>query len=212
MKKFAAGVLFGLLLAVAPFAYAVDKLEVDLFPVKLWLNGEQKELPEEYQVFNYNGHAYVPLRYLAEQLGGKVSYDEREGAIRVSSAPLPVLSDPYTYESAERNGDLMKQRPDKEKIEAFARSVREDKDDWMRLTMQTIEGDPIIQSLIYDSSAKAIHYMLDATRDRFGSMAITATSCKRLEEGKTDEGGIRYRLAECGGNSPEIDLITFAEP
>lgn len=209
MKKFVSGFLFGLLRALAPFAYATGKIEADLFPVKLWLNGEQKKLPEEYEILNYGGHAYVPIRYLAEQLGGKVSYDEREGAVSVSSEPLPALPDPYTYEMAERNGDLMKRRPDKEKIEAFVRSVHEDTDDWIRLTLHTIEGDPLIESLIYDSATKKIHYIRDQSRDRFGSMAITAVSCKRLEDAKAGEGGPRYRLAGCDGYSREIDLISF---
>ncbi|RKN74857.1 DUF4362 domain-containing protein [Paenibacillus ginsengarvi] len=209
MKKFAIGVLFGLLLALSPFAYATGKIEVDLFPVKLWLNGEQKKLPEEYVILNYSGHAYVPIRYLTEQFGGKVSYDEREGAISVSSAPLPVLPDPYTYEMAERNGDLMKRRPDKKKIEAFVRSVHEDTEDWIRLTSHTIEGDPLIVSLIYDSASKNIHYIQDRSRDRFGSMAITAVTCKRLDEVKAGEGGSTYRLVGCDGYSREIDLISF---
>ncbi|WP_312117985.1 stalk domain-containing protein [Brevibacillus reuszeri] len=33
------------------------------------MNGQNKEIGSEYTVLNNNGHAYVPVRFVAESLG-----------------------------------------------------------------------------------------------------------------------------------------------
>lgn len=84
VKKFIAGLGCGLLLSVATLAYASgEPLEVYLFKAKYLFNGVEAKLGDEYTTLNYNGHAYVPIRFIAEQSGLSVGYDEGSQTIKV---------------------------------------------------------------------------------------------------------------------------------
>jgi hypothetical protein len=52
----------------------LNAIQAYLFPAKIEINGQSKELPSEYKVLNYNGHAYVPIRFIGVSLVLGVRY------------------------------------------------------------------------------------------------------------------------------------------
>lgn len=84
MKKFLLGLTCGIALTVTTAAYASDTIQTYLFPVKYVFNGQSKELDSEYTTLNYNGHAYVPIRFVAENMGSNVGYDENTQTIKIN--------------------------------------------------------------------------------------------------------------------------------
>ncbi|WP_281889038.1 stalk domain-containing protein [Paenibacillus sp. YYML68] len=97
MKKFAMGVITGCVLTLTTTAFASELIQAYKFPVSYVFNQETKPLTDEYVTLNYNGHAYVPIRFIAEHTGMKIGYDEENRQILVNYGvpseppePLPV--------------------------------------------------------------------------------------------------------------------------
>ncbi|WP_409341522.1 stalk domain-containing protein [Paenibacillus sp. MBLB4367] len=80
----------GLLLAFSSLAYASDKVEVNLFPVKVTFEGEEKQMNEDYFVFNHNGNAYLPARFVAENLKAHVQYNDETKTIEFYNMDIIV--------------------------------------------------------------------------------------------------------------------------
>jgi hypothetical protein len=87
MKKFILGLLCGAMLAASATVYASDEIRALLFPVKFQFNGESRETGSRFAVLNYEGHTYVPVRFMADNLGAGASYDKVTGTISVVSEP-----------------------------------------------------------------------------------------------------------------------------
>lgn len=87
MRKLTIGLLLGAGIAAGgTAAYAADSLrlvQAALFPVELVVDGRKQAMGEERPLLNYNGYAYAPVRMLAEQMRGTVSYDGANGLIDV---------------------------------------------------------------------------------------------------------------------------------
>ncbi|MBU7315697.1 stalk domain-containing protein [Paenibacillus oleatilyticus] len=87
MKKFILGLLCGAVLAASTAVYASDEIRATLFPVKLKFNGEVRDTGSRFAILNYDGHTYVPLRFMAENLGAGAVYDEEARTVSVVSEP-----------------------------------------------------------------------------------------------------------------------------
>ncbi|KRF10188.1 hypothetical protein ASG89_01220 [Paenibacillus sp. Soil766] len=74
MKRFILGLICGMGLTATTTVFASDTIQAYLFPVKYEFNGQIKQLDSDYTTLNYNGHAYVPVRFVAESLGVGVRY------------------------------------------------------------------------------------------------------------------------------------------
>lgn len=85
MKKYLIGFAVGASVSLATAAYASDIVQAYLFPAKFVINGESRTPDPDYAVLNYNGHAYVPIRFAAEQLGAVVAYDDASQTITVDN-------------------------------------------------------------------------------------------------------------------------------
>ncbi|MGF7036098.1 hypothetical protein J2T17_007149 [Paenibacillus mucilaginosus] len=86
MKKVLLGALIigSTLITATSISYSSNYLEnVSLFPVKLLFNDTVKELDKGYSTFNYNGHTYLPARFLVENMGGAIDYDPVEKTVFV---------------------------------------------------------------------------------------------------------------------------------
>jgi hypothetical protein len=59
-------------------------IKIKKFPVALSVNGEDKILPKELGMYNINGNIYVPIRYMVNQLGGSVFYDQRSAHVSIN--------------------------------------------------------------------------------------------------------------------------------
>lgn len=85
MKKYLIGFAVGASVSLATAAYASDIVQAYLFPAKFVINSESRTPDPDYAVLNYNGHAYVPIRFAAEQLGAVVAYDDSSQTITVDN-------------------------------------------------------------------------------------------------------------------------------
>ncbi|WP_187273941.1 stalk domain-containing protein [Paenibacillus sp. N3.4] len=74
MKKFIMGVVVGGILSLTSVVAASDSIQAYLFDVHFSINGQGTVVDKGYSVLNYNGSAYVPVRFIAEQLGASVDY------------------------------------------------------------------------------------------------------------------------------------------
>jgi hypothetical protein len=78
LKKFILGLICGIALTATTAVYASDSIQAYLFPAFFKINGLNAPLDDkEYAVLNYQGHAYVPVRFIAEQLGAFVDYTDQ---------------------------------------------------------------------------------------------------------------------------------------
>ena len=95
MKKFIAGFIFGLVISLAAVSYASGTIQAYLFPAKITVNGKEASMGEEYKILNYEGHAYLPIRYVGEYIGGFVDYDGDTSTITLNYYPggSAVLTD-----------------------------------------------------------------------------------------------------------------------
>jgi hypothetical protein len=80
MKKYLIGGIIGAVLATGTTAFAdsaITKIQAYLWPVSIQIhsNGQMSgTAPGGVEVLNYNNRAYVPLRFVTEQLGATVKY------------------------------------------------------------------------------------------------------------------------------------------
>ncbi|NRF89849.1 ankyrin repeat domain-containing protein [Paenibacillus frigoriresistens] len=90
MKKIFLGLICGVFLAATTAVYASDTIQAYLFSVRYEFNGQTKELDSEYTTLNYNGHAYVPIRFLAENTGANVEYVDATKTIYVVNGKMDI--------------------------------------------------------------------------------------------------------------------------
>ncbi|GAA3406287.1 stalk domain-containing protein [Paenibacillus hodogayensis] len=85
MKKFLLGAVFGAALAGSAVVYAADAIQAYVFPAALVINGKAQQPENGYALLNVDGQAYVPLRFMADRMGGAVAYDEDKRTVYVIS-------------------------------------------------------------------------------------------------------------------------------
>ncbi|MDQ0872752.1 hypothetical protein QFZ77_001411 [Paenibacillus sp. V4I3] len=93
MKKFLLGLSCGFVMACSSVALASDTIQALLFPASFEINGNSTTLNNDYKVLNVDGHAYVPIRFVAEHLGATIDYDADTHKIFMKNANL-TLTDP----------------------------------------------------------------------------------------------------------------------
>ncbi|GAA4865801.1 hypothetical protein GCM10023310_51660 [Paenibacillus vulneris] len=90
MKNLLSGIFIGIALSLSSVAFAADAIQALLSPVKFEFNGEPRAMDSEYDTLNYKGHLYVPVRYVADNLGATVVYDEKEDKVLFRSGELNI--------------------------------------------------------------------------------------------------------------------------
>lgn len=92
-KTFILGLILGSLLAVTVSVAAANReaqvLLVDDF--KITIDGQQLDIPEEYEIINYNNRVYTPVRVIAEAMDGDVEFDANTNTAKITKpTPAPV--------------------------------------------------------------------------------------------------------------------------
>ncbi|UJF36033.1 copper amine oxidase N-terminal domain-containing protein [Paenibacillus hexagrammi] len=87
MKKFVLGFVCGAVLTSTTAVYASSTIQAYLFPVTYQINHQSKDTPSGYTTINYEGHAYVPIRFVAESLGLGIRYADRNNIIEIMKEP-----------------------------------------------------------------------------------------------------------------------------
>lgn len=85
-KQFISGVIVGgLLLSGGNVLANGSSLPSITNWVKYKFNGEEKQLPSGYTTLNYEGHTYVPARFVAEELGAEVDWDVNSNTVIIKN-------------------------------------------------------------------------------------------------------------------------------
>ncbi|MDB5054812.1 MAG: Copper amine oxidase N-terminal protein [Bacilli bacterium] len=95
MKKFILGLSCGLVIACSSVAFASGSIQALLFPASFEINGSNVALNNDYKVLNVDGHAYVPIRFVAENLGATIDYDADSQKIFVKNRNLDLTDPDY---------------------------------------------------------------------------------------------------------------------
>jgi hypothetical protein len=112
----------------------------------------------------------------------------------------------YSPELAIKNGDVVNlhgKLSNLEKFDSFVDNFAKGKSDQIRITMYTIEGDPIFYDLDYNG--KVIDYTFDNSKDAFGGTGKgkQSTTCTKLGQ-KSDDKGTAYTLTGCSGDNSRV--------
>ena len=90
MKHRLQGVVMGMLTAIFLFnatAYASTVLQaiyVDFNPIKIFINGQERNPPADMKPFIYEGRTYVSLRYIGEAFGKKVDWEPSSRSVIIA--------------------------------------------------------------------------------------------------------------------------------
>jgi hypothetical protein len=135
-----------------------------------------------------------------------------KGLILVMFAVLVVTnvtgcskSSAYGSEEAINRGDVVYQNEvfNLNRFEQFKQNVSNEKEDRIRVTGYTDEGDPVFQDLDFDG--KVIHYTYDNSNDQFagGNRGKISDFCKTIVE-KENELGTDFLVSDCSKNNEEF--------
>lgn len=123
-KQLFMGMLAGVLISMPFHMYANDlrtKVETWATPYVQFIFDDQiTPLPLGYTVLNYEGRTYVPTRFVAEQLGAEVGWDEGTQTISIKSKPVEESTPEQENQDNEQGKDTDEKQKDeepKEKIE-----------------------------------------------------------------------------------------------
>ena len=95
------GIAAGFLLSLGVQTYAQDAVST----VAAWIrndyrieyNGEEKKLPEGYQILVYQNRTYLPLRYVGELLGADIQWDGETNTASIFQEKNPGIIDTTGY-------------------------------------------------------------------------------------------------------------------
>lgn len=98
-KQFVAGVIVGGVLLTGGNALANNTSLPSITNwVKYTFNGVEKPLPSGYTTLNYEGHTYVPTRFIAEELGAEVEWDDKTKTVVINKEEEQQIEEPQEPE------------------------------------------------------------------------------------------------------------------
>ncbi|MDF2684634.1 MAG: copper amine oxidase-like protein [Brevibacillus sp.] len=95
MKKFVWGLVCGVALASSSVALASNSIQAFLFPVQFEINDNTVSMPNDYKVLQVDGRAYVPIRFVADNLGATIDYDSSTKKIMIKNQKLDLVDPNY---------------------------------------------------------------------------------------------------------------------
>ncbi|MEK8132406.1 stalk domain-containing protein [Paenibacillus filicis] len=103
MNKFIVPLGLGLLLSSSAAALAPDTPKLEVSPASIKFNRTIAVMPSGHPAYQINGSTYVPLRFLVDQTGGTIHYDETYKTIDIQYPKKYVQSQ---LSSTARNSDF----------------------------------------------------------------------------------------------------------
>ncbi|WP_233569490.1 DUF4362 domain-containing protein [Planomicrobium sp. Y74] len=109
---------------------------------------------------------------------------------------------PYPREEAIGNGDVVDifgEITNLDKFEEFIENFEAGIEDEIRITLYTVEGDPVFYNLNFDGNK--INYTYDDSQDGYAGAdkGAQSTSCSEITSENTDQGTM-YSLKECASS------------
>jgi hypothetical protein len=183
LKKFVLGLICGIGLTVTTAVYASNTIQAYLFPVEYEFNGQTKQLDSEYTTINYNGHAYVPVRFVAESLGVGVRY--------INSIPegkvISIMNEPTNVDETTKKVWEIQYRLNLGQDEKYVKELL---------------GQPVVERTNDDNQQAAWRYDISpASGYQYGGLTIDS---KGLEQGEIGAQLIVYWSKE--GKVDKIEL------
>ncbi len=86
--------------------WASDFIETHLFPATIIINGKESEQNDSLPILNYNGNAYVPIRYFAENMQAQVGYDPQNTSIFIDYQPRTAFKSAIHSSKKEKDFEL----------------------------------------------------------------------------------------------------------
>jgi hypothetical protein len=121
----------------------------------------------------------------------------------------------YSHKEAIKNGDVVDLHgniTNLDKLEQFITNSKIGKEDELRITRYTIEGDPMFYHLSYDDGK--IKFSYDNSKDKFGSTNKYTVDCLNIEIREIKESkrtGSEYILNNCSGETKEFSVLSKVE-
>ena len=118
-------------------------------------------------------------------------------------------ADAYDSTEAIKRGDITfspKGVHNLDRFEQFLNNVSAKKEDTVRVTSYTIEGDPIFEDLQYDG--EKIQYSYDNSNDAFGGedKGIDSDVCTEITSKVNERGREEYYITGCSKNTDYVLL------
>lgn len=116
-----AGIVIGATLIAPAISFANTSISAWLTnDIAIFFNGHQKTLPEGYEILVYNGRTYTPARFVAEELGAEVVWDEASRNIFISYDKKPkeeVVDEKPIQEVVEEENQEKEEKQEKQEEE-----------------------------------------------------------------------------------------------
>ncbi|QGG47191.1 copper amine oxidase N-terminal domain-containing protein [Heliorestis convoluta] len=101
VKYLVAGFLLGASLTVGTAVLATSINTVTAFEdknIRFYFNEEKKEVAQDYTTLIYENRTYVPARFIAENLGVQVQWDDLNRAVRITTEPCELSEEKEVIE------------------------------------------------------------------------------------------------------------------
>ena len=215
------GIAAGFLLSLGVQTYAQDAVSA----VAAWIrndyrieyNGEEKKLPEGYQILVYQNRTYLPLRYVGELLGADIQWDGETNTASIFQEKNPGIIDTTGYGVLPQSVETLDYRitatalmgkDDTEGARLYL-SLKNKSDSVLRLdqgsTVFEIDGKEYtyrdVDSLLYDSRWYTTYLEKDAEAEGYLRLPKEAKEASRItitfhltQDGNTEPIPVTFRL------------------
>ena len=215
------GIAAGFLLSLGVQTYAQDAVST----VAAWIrndyrieyNGEEKKLPEGYQILVYQNRTYLPLRYVGELLGADIQWDGETNTASIFQEKNPGIIDTTGYGVLPQSVETLNYRitatalmgkDDAEGARLYL-SLKNKSDSVLRLdqgsTVFEIDGKEYtyrdVDSLLYDSRWYTTYLEKDAEAEGYLRLPKEAKEASQItitfhltQDGNTEPIPVTFRL------------------
>lgn len=215
------GIAAGFLLSLGVQTYAQDAVST----VAAWIrndyrieyNGEEKKLPEGYQILVYQNRTYLPLRYVGELLGADIQWDGETNTASIFQKKNPGIIDTTGYGVLPQSVETLDYRitatalmgKDDAEGPRLYLSLKNKTDSVLRLdqgsTVFEIDGKEYtyrdVDSLLYDSRWYTTYLEKDAEAEGYLRLPKEAKEASQItitfhltQDGNTEPIPVTFRL------------------
>ena len=215
------GIAAGFLLSLGVQTYAQDAVST----VAAWIrndyrieyNGEEKKLPEGYQILVYQNRTYLPLRYVGELLGADIQWDGETNTASIFQEKNPGIIDTTGYGVLPQSVETLNYRitatalmgKDDAEGPRLYLSLKNKSDSVLRLdqgsTVFEIDGKEYtyrdVDSLLYDSRWYTTYLEKDAEAEGYLRLPKEAKEASQItitfhltQDGNTEPIPVTFRL------------------
>ena len=192
-KSVAMGFVAGALCMVSVTAFAAySDVTVKLFnDVTFRFDGEAKASPSDQPVLNYNGYAYVPIRYVSDNLGATIDYD-------IAKRVIDIQSDKRTYVKEVEVEKIV--YVDKDSPEASNLNVYQSLPIKSKKNKRTVE----VTGVMRDTVDKTTKIFIDLDNDNEERVQLIPGAATLVVDGEPIEKSVHYNKWDNGWSTGDL--------